>query len=182
MSDKPTEWQEEVVIDSPVKVTMHYFGTEAEQAQENEVDTRPVRHGFILGENGYLLPPDCYAELVNRPPICAIPDTPPAFLGFINHRGDTVPVFHLARLDDAKAEAVGKWVLLVGRGNQSMGILLTAPPERLREDWLQEPDEVELPAGLKPCLGNSYRRGLQLWTEFDHHVFGTLVRQQFRSQ
>lgn len=180
MADTPIDWQEEVVIDSPIKVKMHYFGTEAEQADEDEVDTSPVCHGFLVGGQGYLLAANTYAEVINRPAICAIPDTPSGFLGFINHRGDTVPVFHILGLEDSQAPIQGRWVLVIDQGAKSVGILLTEPPERLREDWLKEPDEFELSEVLKPCLGKSYRRGLQLWTEFNHQIFCDLVRQQFK--
>lgn len=179
MSDKNVEWVEEVVIDSPVKVKMHYFGTEAEQAEEEDIDRTPVRHGFRLGKQGYLIKPDSYAELISRPAICAIPDTPPSFLGFINHRGETVPVFHLLRIDDETQPATGRWVLLLDQGSQCIGLLLTETPLRMREDVFKENDQHVPPAGLQPCLGETYRRGIEYWTEFDHQAFSQLVRQQF---
>lgn len=178
MSDTP-EWQHEVIIDSPVKVKMHYFGTEAEQVEENEVDLSPVRHGFKIGAYGFLVAEGAYAELINRPAICSLPDTPNSFLGFINHRGDTVPVYHLGAYFPQPEPAQGRWVLLIDQGSHCMGILITEAPERIREDWFKEPDSVEIPENLVTCLGKSFSRGLQVWTEFDHQTFCQMVKQEF---
>lgn len=180
MTESPIDWQEEVVIDSPVKVSMHYFGTEAEQTNEGELDTSTVRHGFLVGEQGYLLAQNTYAEVISRPAICAIPGTPSGFLGFINHRGDTIPVFYISSFEDNQSPIQGRWIVVIDEGAKRAGFLLSSPPERLREDWFKDPEDVKLSESLIPCLGRSYRRGLQLWTEFDHQGFCALVRQQFK--
>lgn len=180
MAESPIKWQEEVVIDSPVKVNMHYYGTEAEQAGDNQVNTSTVHHGFLVGEQGYLLAQSTYAEVISRPAICAIPGTPSGFLGFINHRGDTIPIFYIPGFEDSQSPIQGRWIVVIDQGSKRSGFLLSAPPERLREDWLKQPEEFQLSEALKPCLGKSYRRGLQLWTQFDHQIFCALVRQQFK--
>lgn len=180
MAASPINWHEEVVVDSPIKVNMHYYGTEAEQANEHQANTSIVRHGFLVGEQGYLLAQNTYAEVISRPAICAIPGTPSGFLGFINHRGDTIPVFYIPGFEDSQAPIQGRWIVVIDQGSKRSGFLLSAPPERLREDWLKEPEELQLSEELTPCLGKSYRRGLQLWTEFDHQRFCLLVREQFK--
>eukprot|EP01155_Anaeramoeba_flamelloides_P041692 Anaeramoba_flamelloidesc35324_g1_i3.p1 GENE.c35324_g1_i3~~c35324_g1_i3.p1 ORF type:complete len:137 (-),score=12.01 c35324_g1_i3:108-518(-) len=79
-------------------------------SQEDAPGFDEIRHGFELDGQHLLLAAGTFSELASRSPICPLPDSPPWFAGFINHRGHTVPVYDLPymarqeRLDLRKKE------------------------------------------------------------------------------
>jgi len=75
-----------------------------------------IRHGFLLDDQHFLLTTGTFSELAPKGRICPLPDSPVWFAGFINHRGNTVPVYDLPYLvhqerTDLRAQY---WILLLG--------------------------------------------------------------------
>ena len=52
-------------------------------------------HAVVIGDVGLLLPSDEVSELVERSPVCKLPNTPTWFSGVISLRGNITPVFDL---------------------------------------------------------------------------------------
>jgi len=137
-----------------------------------------TRHGFELAGTRFLIPLGLHAELSARPPICAIPDTPTLLLGFINHRGETLPVFDLDRLTGSYPANAGRWVLRLGKGAEAIGLLLNDLPHGLLGGEAAASDAPP-PSQLSPFCGQGYRQAGEQWWEFDHPRFCAFVRHQF---
>ena len=90
------------------------------EPEDQGVDTttheiREIRHGFDVGSYALVIPMLTRAEVVHQPSVCEIPSTPDWFAGFINHRGETVPVYDLnkyLRIVE-ETEPTLNWVLLI---------------------------------------------------------------------
>ncbi len=138
-----------------------------------------VRHGFEVAGYHFLLPKGMFSEVTHRTAICAIPDTPSSFLGFINHRGETVPVFSVQRVLDEDAEANGRWVLLLDQTPRTVGILLDAYPKGISGVDQHEAEAIK-DAELKAFCRSCYSHEGAIWYEFDHRRFCEHVRKSFQ--
>lgn len=137
-----------------------------------------VRHGFEVAGYHFLLPKGMFSEVTNRSAICAIPDTPASFLGFINHRGETVPVFSVQRVLNEEAEASGRWVLLLDQSPRTVGILLDAYPKGISGVDQHEAEAIAEDAVNAFCSGCYTHEGT-VWYEFDRRRFCEYVRKTF---
>lgn len=147
--------------------------------QDAVPDFDEIRHGFELNDQHYLLAADTFSELASRSQICPLPDSPPWFCGFINHRGHTVPVYDLPYLaqqerTDLRAQY---WILLLDQQPHTAGFLLTSLP-----DAVIDPERDDAPASfspfvpkaLQPFLSAQYQAQGHSWYELDHQ---TLLKQ-----
>ncbi len=152
----------------------------------SEVNTtfHQIRHGFNVGKYALLMPEQTRAEVVKSPSICRMPSTPEWFSGFVNHRGETIPVFDLSiyfQLDQ-DAEEKKEWVLLIDEHPQAAGILLSLPPQSLTDPVLVDPEKSEqaaLPTSLKHAVDKVYQSRNQQWLELDHRRFFMSLKTEF---
>jgi len=144
-------------------------------------DYPEVRHGFIIGDQPLMLAADVFSELASSTQICAIPDTPAWFAGFINNRGHTVPVYDLQQwltgspVDRRK----GFYILLFGNQPHTAGVLLDQFPS-----VLTAPDSLEqLPPAHYSVLSDfarvGYRSQKQTWLEIDHAALLNHLKHNF---
>ncbi|OMH32088.1 chemotaxis protein CheW [Motiliproteus sp. MSK22-1] len=146
---------------------------------EEITDLVEIRHGFEVGEHRFLILKETFSELTTRTEICAIPDAPRSFLGFINHRGETVPVFSIQRLLEPDTDAVGRWILLIDQGSKTVGILLDSYPRGLSEiEDANNASPVEDKIVAQFC-GDAFQHQGELWREFDHHRFCEYAKREF---
>lgn len=143
-----------------------------------------VRHGFEVAGNYLLVPRELYSELISRPRICRIPTTPLWFSGFINHRGETVPVFDLAALtlddDSNPADQSQRWVLLLDEQPYMVGILLQEPPAALVAPTpLDESASNHLNPALRPHTYGYMQHKDKVWAELNHRQFFAAVKERF---
>lgn len=141
-----------------------------------------VRHGFKVAANSLLIPKGIYSEVVSRPRICSIPATPSWFSGFINHRGETVPIYDLTAYvgqvaEDPRNEK--RWVLLLDEHPHMVGILLDSPPQGLVAPAPTEQQDDALNEKLRAYAGSRHQHQDTLWNEFEHREFFTTLKQQF---
>ncbi len=142
-------------------------------SQEDSPSFDEIRHGFELDGQHFLLTAGTFSELASRSPICPVPDSPPWFAGFINHRGHTVPVYdlpymaHQHRIDLREPY----WILLLDQQPHTAGFLLNriprvvTDPERIGE---QAMTTASVPKPLQPFLGQQYHAQEATWFELDH--------------
>ncbi|MGB0468653.1 MAG: chemotaxis protein CheW [Pontibacterium sp.] len=153
--------------------------TEAIDATEAEQD---VRHGFIVAESHLLIPKGLYSELVSRVRICPIPATPEWFCGFINHRGETVPVYDLTRLSGkiSTTSQDKRWILLLDEHPLMVGILLDSAPQGLATPRrLNTTEKTVVCELLQPFAGQYYEHQGSVWAEFEHRQFFTALKKLF---
>jgi len=147
-------------------------------------DFQEVRHGFEVAGNHLMVPRELYSELISRPRICRIPTTPIWFTGFINHRGETVPVFDLNALVQNDVAATGdqpqRWVLLLDEQPYMVGILLSAPPAALVAPTpLDETAASHLSDTLRPHTYGYVEHKGTVWAELNHRQFFAAVKERF---
>ncbi|MEH6626744.1 MAG: chemotaxis protein CheW [Motiliproteus sp.] len=156
---------------------------------ETLADFADIRHGFEIAGHRFLVPEGIYSELTSRTEICAIPDTPSFFLGFINHRGETLPVFSLERLLLKDSETMGRWILLIDKGTRTIGILLNSYPRTLNdlkaknniaaEGERIEPDKAINDEVFELFSGATFMYHSETWREFDHRRFCEYGKRNF---
>lgn len=142
-------------------------------SQEDAPSFDEIRHGFELDGQHYLLTAGTFSELASRSPICPLPDSPPWFAGFINHRGHTVPVYDMPYLahEERTNQREHYWILLLDQQPHTAGFLLNQIPTVVTDpERVEEPDEASAsaPRPLQPFLGQRYRAREATWRELDH--------------
>jgi chemotaxis signal transduction protein len=144
-----------------------------------------IRHGFKLGEYHLLLQAGTYCELAARQPVCALPDCPVWFAGFINHRGHAVPIYDLACYlsPERKRTPLERAfrLLLLDAHPGTAGFIIHTLPQVLSE-LEPEPDTepTELPASLSAVVSRSWHRQGQRWHEIDHRALLGRMKTEFQ--
>jgi chemotaxis signal transduction protein len=149
--------------------------------QESPSDIRQIRHGFEIGSYSLLISEQTRAEVAKSPSICAIPSTPDWFSGFINHRGETVPVYDLNKylqVLDEKADDQD-WVLLIDDHPNTVGVLLKRPPQSITDPELLNEAVTGLPEIFEKAVFQVYGHKDHKWFEIDHRRLFLALKKQF---
>lgn len=134
-----------------------------------------VRFGYRIGTLGFLVGDGVLSELLPNPATYPIPNVPAALRGFVNRQGALVPVWDLhVVLEMAPAASTRESILLLGRGEGRIGLVIDGLPQALRQ---LEP-VTRMPAPPQPV--REYVKGASLaagtlWLELDYE---RLVRVQ----
>ncbi len=152
--------------------------------QEDAPSFEEIRHGFELDGQHYLLAASTFSELASRSPICPLPDSPPWFAGFINHRGHTVPVYDLPYMVHQERTDLREpyWILLLDRQPYTAGFLLNRIPTVVTDPKRTgEPDAVSssAPKPLQPFLSQQYHAQEKNWFELDHQELLQKLKKTF---
>ena len=140
-----------------------------------------LRHGFRVGFLQLLLQAQTRSELVRAGHICRVPDTPTWFVGFINHRGDAVPVYDLAASLGLEATEQKKgWLLLLDQQPATAALLLAEPPQGITDPQrLQGAGMQPRPDLLEGICSQQYRYQNAVWFELDHRAYFRTQKQRF---
>jgi len=143
-------------------------GNSAEQTT-----TTQLRYGFRIGDIGLLIAPNIPSEALTHVPVYALPNTPDWFAGLGNLRGNIVPVYDLERLFVQQGGKEGrKYLIILGKGNDAVGITLQQLPQAKRfDDSLLATERPPLPDLLEPHVSETYINGEEIWLAFDHSSF-----------
>ncbi|MBV0934532.1 chemotaxis protein CheW [Marinobacterium weihaiense] len=152
--------------------------------QEEMPDFDEIRHGFELNDRYYMLSADTFSELAARSRVCSLPDSPPWFRGFINHRGHTVPVYDLPYMASQERTDLRKpyWILLVDQQPHTAGFILTELPTAIIDPVHESNrlnDDAEVPKALHPFLVATYQAQGQHWFELDHRALLKQLKKTF---
>jgi len=140
----------------------------------------PVRHGVVVGNTRLFIPKGTRSELVPMSTGCRLPGAPVWFGGFINHRGDVIPVFNLSMLVNPRSEDLvqPKWALLLDSAPETIGILTNDYPASLDEyEQCNMPSDIA--PMLQPFVQAAYDANDQVWLELDHRALFTSLVPQF---
>lgn len=146
---------------------------QTELSSDSEPQFYELRHGFRVGGFALLLQQYIHAELIPCGQVCSIPETPDWFVGFINHRGEAVPVYDLARSLSQKDEKTRqRWLLLLDRQPDTAALLLYSTPQGITDPQQLEQEEcIAIPDELQRFCSGQYHHQDMLWLEFDHRAF-----------
>lgn len=118
-----------------------------------ETENRPVsRLVFTIAGHGLLLHQETSMEFLEDQTPYHIPNNHPQFRGLINRRGSLVPVYEIrSLLNDDHEEKDSTRLLVLGSGDDAVGIFLDATPYRV--SLAVEPD-ASPPDGLVRVFGD----------------------------
>ena len=135
-------------------------------------DERRVRYGFHVGSLSLLIQADTRSEVVEARGIAAMPNAPRWLAGYMNLRGNPVPVFDLyVALDLTRSDAAQKpMVLVLDKGDRAAGLLIDGVP-RVVPPGEEIDRPATLPARLVPFATQAIATDDGVWLEFDHAGF-----------
>jgi chemotaxis signal transduction protein len=137
-----------------------------------------LRYGFRTGDIGLIMDEVLDSEIIDKMPVCAIPDTPPWFSGVVNIRGNIVPVFDLKMIFNCDEKTSLQRLLVVGKEGKSAGILIDELPQAL-PDLDSTTDFSSVPPILIECIRNIYKQEGDIWVELDFNDFFAELGKQF---
>ena len=128
------------------------------------------RRGFNVGELKLLVELDAASEVAEMPPLFRLPGAPLGVKGLANRHGRVVPVLDLMTLfseEGRDGQHEGAWLLVYGRGEDAVGIVIDTLPERKR---FSDEDAVGLEELNHPVAQHAkaaYRDGDAIWIDVD---------------
>lgn len=129
--------------------------------------TERLVHVFKVGNMGFILPETEVSELLDSIPSCRLPNTNRVLHGMANLRGRVIPLFDLQYVFNVP-KTKGKFVLVIGSGDDSVGVVLENMPQQIR---VTEQDSLKnlppIPESLKPFAKKAYSTEQGLWFDLD---------------
>lgn len=126
------------------------------------------RRGFHVGDLKLLVQMDVTSEVVEMPPLFRLPGAPAGVKGLVNRHGRVVPAIDISDLFSLQHERIAKaWLLVCGRGDEGVGIIINSLPER--KNFVKD-DEVGLEEITHPIAAHArgaYREGNDIWIDLD---------------
>jgi chemotaxis signal transduction protein len=130
------------------------------------------RRGFCVGDLKLLVPLDATSEVLEMPTLFPLPGAPAGIRGLANRHGRVVPVMDLSVLFQMSSNRrAGSWLLICGKGDEAVGLLVENLPER--KSFVQD-DEIALSEIKHPIAGfakAAYRDGRDIWIDIDTEEF-----------
>lgn len=106
---------------------------EAQLIVEAEAARYIQRRGFYIGDLRLLVRLDATSEVLEIPPLFRLPGAPLGIKGLANRHGRVVPVMDLAVFFGlTQSRATNGWLLVCGRGDEAVGLIIDSLPERKR--------------------------------------------------
>ncbi len=126
------------------------------------------RRGFQVGELRLLVGMAEASEVAKIPPLFRLPGAPAGIKGLANRHGRVVPVLDLLALfGNDEGTKDGGWLLVYGRGDEAVGIIIESLPDRKK--FAQE-SSIPLEDIAHPIvfhLKAAYQENGQIWMEVD---------------
>ncbi|MEQ1527256.1 MAG: chemotaxis protein CheW [Gallionella sp.] len=140
--------------------------------QEAEEAKHIQRRSFWVSGLPLLVALDISSEVVEMPKICRLPGAPHGVRGLVNRHGRVIPVLDLARLFNLPdGQSTGKWLLVCGRGEVAVGLMIDGLPERKVFDYSDAINLADITSPIKPYAQAAYRQGNQVWMDLDTDAF-----------
>lgn len=131
-----------------------------------------VRYVFDLNKIGFILPESTVSEFIERPSYTYIPKMPSIVEGLCNVRGNLVPVFNLHKYFNVDDNVKSRYLLVIGEGENAVGVLLDELPYLLEEENLEQLNNIpQLPKKLENYTSKAYYMGDKILVEYNHQDF-----------
>jgi chemotaxis signal transduction protein len=140
--------------------------------REAERSTAALRYGFRCARLGLLAPVGEGSEALEPTRIAPVPHAPPWLVGMMNLRGNPVAVFdlHTALALPRNDGSQRTFVLVLGKGERAVGLLIDGLPRALRPA-LTVALPTGLPQRLAPFARQAWMEGSEVWIDFDSDAF-----------
>jgi twitching motility protein PilI len=138
--------------------------------------TSITTHAVLVGDVGLLLPSTEVSELVDRFPVCKLPNTPEWFSGVSSLRGNITPIFDLHELFGASITSAKRRAIVIGSGETSVAFWVDGMPRMvvlgLEDDMFGDPP---LPDFIKNHASRYFLKDEQIWIEWNVRQFFTAL-------
>lgn len=131
---------------------------------------RVRRFGFVIENIGFLIQDNAVCEVVIDFKLFAIPNTSSWMRGWVNIRGNLVPVYDVSELlgFDDEIKRYNK-LLIIDKGVDAIGVLIDKLPQSYDvSEWETSSDLNELPGGLNDFASQSYYSNNITWLDFEY--------------
>ena len=135
---------------------------------EADFENHIHRRGFCVGDLKLLVNLGAASEVVEMPQLFRLPGAPAGVKGLANRYGRVVPVMDLPAVFGFQHERVAtEWLLVCGRGDEAVGIIIDSLPERKK---FTQDDEVSLSQVTHPIAAYAkaaYLEWQDIWIDLD---------------
>ncbi|MFW2371814.1 MAG: chemotaxis protein CheW [Gammaproteobacteria bacterium] len=140
------------------------------QAQDKEA---LKRYGFEIGNLGFLINRETICEVVKDFKIFPIPNTSSWMRGWINLRGNLIPVYDLSLLLGlADVPKYYENLLILDKQSESIGILIENLPKSCDVSNWQIMDHIpNMKLDMTNCVRQTYRTNDRIWLDLEHKIF-----------
>lgn len=126
------------------------------------------RRGFNVGPLKLLAALDAISEVAEIPPLFRLPGAPQGIRGLANRHGRVVPVLDLLALyGSGAAQSEGTWLLVYGRGEEAVGIIVDSLPDRKKFEAGDAVSTEEIKHAIVLHAKGAYRDGNEIWIDVD---------------
>jgi len=127
------------------------------------------RRGINVGELKLLVGMDSVSEVVEMPPTFRLPGAPAGVIGLANRHGRVVPVLDLLTLfDSANRRNKYAWLMVYGRNEDAVGVIVDSLPDRRRFAQGDEVSTAEITHPISTYAKAVYRGVNQdIWIDLD---------------
>lgn len=136
------------------------------------------RRGFVVGDLRLLVHMEAASEVVEIPQLFRLPGAPIGVKGLANRYGRVVPVMDIPAVFGFKHDRVAtEWLLVCGRGDEAVGIIIDSLPERKK---FTQDDEISLSEVKHPIAAYAraaYLEWQDIWIDLDTESLFTAVLQ-----
>ena len=136
------------------------------------------RRGFSIGDLRLLVHMDAASEVVEMPQLYRLPGAPAGVKGLANRYGRVVPVIDLPAVFDFQHDRTAtEWLLVCGRGDEAVGIIIDSLPERKK---FTQDDEISLSEVTHPITAYAkaaYLEWQDIWIDLDTEALFAAVLQ-----
>lgn len=145
-----------------------------------------LRYGFRLGDINFLIRQSMMCEVIQKPTIFPIPNTPSWIRGLINLRGILVPVLNIEEhLERRESEEKSDNLLVIDRGERAFGIFINALPDSINLDEEQlTPTTIpkNIPGVLKRFIIGAFSLNEETWLDIDYDGFIKHITRDYSKQ
>ena len=135
---------------------------------EADFESQTHRRGFCVGELKLLVHMDTASEVVEMPQLFRLPGAPTGVKGLANRYGRVVPVVDLQTVFGFQQDHTATmWLLVCGRGDEAVGIIIDTLPERKK---FTQDDEISLSDIKHPIAAYAraaYIEWQDIWIDLD---------------
>jgi purine-binding chemotaxis protein CheW len=138
-------------------------------------ETLNLRYGFRLGNINFLVNEFSMCEVVKKPTIYSIPNTPSWIKGLINLRGILVPVIDIKkRIDQEDKDNKNDTLLVIDKGERAFATFIDSLPDSINlddSDFTKTTAPEAIPEILKKHVTEAFEFKQDIWLEIDYDTF-----------
>jgi chemotaxis signal transduction protein len=153
-------------------------------AQQNlePLNIAEIRHGFTVSSHALLVPKAVKTEVIQATTLYPLPNTPNWFSGFVNHRGEALPVFSLEMLFNPQSppKKNKQWILFLEQHQKTCGMLINSCPYKVNNlTEMAVSDVSAIPESITPHIEKAFFDGHREWLDFSYHQLFLSLKSSF---